>query len=68
MKECRTSKIFKYPRKSFIDTSGEGNGAIQLRGRKIVIADDSQVGGVTTGQKRGQPLVIKASDSVEVSN
>lgn len=51
-----------------IDTSGEGNGAIQLRGRKIAIADDSQVVGVTTGQKRGQPLVIKASESVEVSN
>ncbi|MBW4608408.1 MAG: filamentous hemagglutinin N-terminal domain-containing protein [Hassallia sp. WJT32-NPBG1] len=51
-----------------IDTSGEGNGAIQLRGRKIAIADDSQVVGVTAGQKRGQPLVIKASESVEVSN
>ncbi|MGI8502836.1 MAG: filamentous hemagglutinin N-terminal domain-containing protein [Hassallia sp.] len=53
---------------ALINTSGEGNGAIQLRGRKIAISDDSQVVGVTTAQKRGQPLVIKASESVEVSN
>lgn len=51
-----------------IDTSGVGNGAIQLRGRDIAIADDSQVGGFTLGQKPGQPLVIKASGSVEVSD
>ncbi|GAX41130.1 filamentous hemagglutinin family outer membrane protein [Tolypothrix sp. NIES-4075] len=54
--------------KAVIDTSGEGNGAIQLRGRDIAIADESQVGGTTLGQKQGQPLVIKASGSVEVSN
>jgi len=51
-----------------IDTSGVGNGAIQLRGRDIAIADDSQVGGLTIGQKPGQPLVIKASGSVEVTD
>ncbi|MGI2908854.1 filamentous hemagglutinin N-terminal domain-containing protein [Tolypothrix sp. VBCCA 56010] len=54
--------------KAIVDTSGEGNGAIQLHGRDIAIADSSQVVGVTTGQKPGQPLVIKASESVEVSN
>ncbi|MGJ5672678.1 MAG: filamentous hemagglutinin N-terminal domain-containing protein [Nostochopsis sp.] len=52
---------------SSIDTSGEGNGAIQLRGRNIAITDASQVGGNTTGDKPGQPLTITASESVEVS-
>lgn len=52
---------------AYINTSGEGNGAIQLRGRKIAIADKSQVGGYTQGEKPGQPLALKASESVEVS-
>lgn len=51
-----------------IDTSGEGNGAIQLRGKKIAIAENSQVAGTTEGGNVGQPLTIKASDSVEVVN
>ncbi|MBW4571737.1 MAG: filamentous hemagglutinin N-terminal domain-containing protein [Tolypothrix carrinoi HA7290-LM1] len=52
---------------AFISTDGEGNGAIQLHGRKIAIADNSQLGGFTLGNKPGQPLSIKASESVEVS-
>ena len=53
---------------ALINTSGEGNGGIQLRGRDIAIADYSQIGRFTVGNKPGQPLVIKASESVEVSN
>jgi filamentous hemagglutinin family protein len=53
---------------AFIYTSGEGNGAIQLRGRDIAIADNSQLIAFTVGQEPGQPLVIKASESVEVSS
>lgn len=53
--------------RAFINTDGEGNGAIQLRGRNIAIADNSQVGGFTLGNKPGQPLAIKASESVEVT-
>ncbi|TFI51904.1 S-layer family protein [Mastigocladus laminosus UU774] len=52
---------------AFIDTSGEGNGAMQLRGRNIVIADNSLVGGKTLAEKPGQPLVVKASESIEIS-
>ncbi|MBD2434433.1 MULTISPECIES: beta strand repeat-containing protein [Fischerella] len=52
---------------SFIDTSGEGNGAIQLRGRNVAITGASIVGGITEGNKPGQPLLIKGSESVEVS-
>ncbi|WP_315788994.1 filamentous hemagglutinin N-terminal domain-containing protein [Fischerella sp. JS2] len=52
---------------AFIDTTGEGNGAMQLRGRNIAITSNSIVGGVTTGDKPGQPLTITASESVEVS-
>ena len=53
---------------AFIDTSGEGNGAIQLRGRDIAIADNSQLGGVTREGNAGQLLTIKASESVELNN
>ncbi|MFB2892960.1 filamentous hemagglutinin N-terminal domain-containing protein [Aerosakkonemataceae cyanobacterium BLCC-F50] len=53
---------------ALIDTSGEGYGGIQLRGREIVIADRSQVGSLTMSEKPGQPLNIKASESVEVSD
>ena len=52
---------------AFIDTSGEGNGAMQLRGRNIGISGNSLVGGGTIGEKPGQPLNITASESVEVS-
>ncbi len=52
---------------AFIDTTGEGSGAIQLRGRQIAITDTSAVGGITLGDQPGQPLVIKASESLEVS-
>ncbi len=53
---------------AFINTSGEGNGAIKLRGRNIAIADNSEIGRFTQGNKPGQPLAIIASESVEVSN
>ncbi len=53
---------------TFIGTDGEGNGGIEFRGRKIAIADNSQIGGFTLGNKPGQPLLIKASESVEVTN
>ncbi|MBW4476053.1 MAG: filamentous hemagglutinin N-terminal domain-containing protein [Tolypothrix brevis GSE-NOS-MK-07-07A] len=53
---------------ALIGINGEGNGGLQLRGRDIAIADNSQVTGFTLGKKPGQPLSIKASESVEVSN
>lgn len=53
---------------ALIRTSGEGSGAIQLRGRRIAIADNSRVIGTTLGEKPGQPLTIEASESLELSN
>lgn len=53
---------------ALINTDGEGSGAIQLRGRRIAIADNSRVGGLTEGEKPGQPLTIEASESLELSN
>ncbi|MFB2769558.1 filamentous hemagglutinin N-terminal domain-containing protein [Pelatocladus sp. BLCC-F211] len=50
-----------------IITTSESNGAIQLRGRNIVITNGSQIGGVTTREKSGQPLLLQASDSLEIS-
>ncbi|MBD2605262.1 filamentous hemagglutinin N-terminal domain-containing protein [Scytonema hofmannii FACHB-248] len=54
--------------RALINTSGEGSGGIQLRGRDIAIADNSQIARFTLGNKPGQPLVIKASETVEISN
>ncbi|MFB2892300.1 filamentous hemagglutinin N-terminal domain-containing protein [Aerosakkonemataceae cyanobacterium BLCC-F50] len=51
-----------------IDTTGEGNGAIQLYGRRIAIVNNSRVGGNTEGEKPGQPLALIASESVEIKN
>jgi large exoprotein involved in heme utilization and adhesion len=62
-------KVFQ---KAVIDTSGNGSGAIQLRGRQIAITDGSTVGTANfrdppAPDKEGQPLEINASESVEVS-
>ncbi|HAX80431.1 MAG TPA: hypothetical protein DCY88_32495 [Cyanobacteria bacterium UBA11372] len=53
---------------ALISTDGESSGAIQLRGRRIAIADNSRVRGVTLGEKPGQPVALEASESVELSN
>lgn len=52
---------------SRILTDGTGHGAIQLHGKEIAIANGSEVGGWTLGEKAGEPLTIEASESVEVS-
>lgn len=52
---------------SYIYTDGEGSGAIHLYGKNIVITNNSQIGGTTIGNNPSQPLIIKASESVEVS-
>jgi filamentous hemagglutinin family protein len=48
--------------------SGERNGDVQLRGKQIVIADGSQVGGANDGANPGGNLALKASESVEVTS
>jgi filamentous hemagglutinin family protein len=60
-------KDIQVTEKSIVDISGEGNGVIQLYGKKIAIINKSELGGATTGNKPGQPLAIKASESVELS-
>ncbi len=52
---------------SLAKKAGEGSGAIQLRGNKIVIDEESKVTGRTEGGNAGQPLTIKASDFVDVN-
>lgn len=52
---------------SDIYTTDEGSGSIQLYGKNIVITNNSEVGGLNIANKPGQPLVIKASESIEVS-
>jgi filamentous hemagglutinin family protein len=45
-----------------------GLGDIQLQGRNISIADDSEVGGTNNSSKQGGMLNIKASGTVNISN
>jgi filamentous hemagglutinin family protein len=53
---------------SYVNTSGEGGGNIQLRGRSIAIADGSRVfATVNEGSKPGGTLRVTASDSVELA-
>ncbi|WP_337884692.1 S-layer family protein [Fischerella thermalis] len=48
-------------------TDGKGSGTIQLHGRNIAITGASLVRGVNLGEKPGQSLIVKASESVEIS-
>ena len=52
---------------SYIDTTGDGNGDIQLYGRQIAITGGSQVGGFSDGTDQRGTLAVRASELVEVS-
>ncbi len=52
---------------AFIDTSGDGNGDIQIYGRQIAITGGSLVGGFSEGENQRGTLAVRASELVEVS-
>lgn len=49
-----------------VDASGAGGGEIQIQGRRVAIADGSQIESTTLGAKLGGKLTINASESLEV--
>lgn len=49
-----------------VDASGAGGGEIQIQGRRVAIADSSQIESTTLGAKLGGKLTINASESLEV--
>jgi filamentous hemagglutinin family protein len=50
-----------------VDTSGAGGGDIQVRGRRVVLQDGSQIEASTLGTEPGGTLSVKASESVELT-
>jgi filamentous hemagglutinin family protein len=50
-----------------VDASGIGGGNIQVRGRRVAIADGSQIEASTLGSNPGSTLNVTASESVEVA-
>ena len=52
---------------ALVDTSGERGGEIQIQGRQMTLTDDSQVVSTTFGAEAGGDIVVKASESIEMS-
>jgi filamentous hemagglutinin family protein len=52
---------------AFVDASGEGGGDIQVQGRHVTLTDGSQIVATTQGAKPGGTLLVRASDSLELS-
>ncbi|MEB3283383.1 MAG: S-layer family protein [Lyngbya sp.] len=52
---------------ALVDTSGERGGEIQIQGRQVTLTEGSQVFSFTSGSEMGGDLVVKASESVELS-
>ena len=50
-----------------VDTSGEGSGNIQVRGKRITLNRGSQIAADTLGSKSGGTLSVTASDSLNLT-
>jgi filamentous hemagglutinin family protein len=50
-----------------VDTSGNGGGDIQVRGRRVTLSDGSAMLANTLGNAAGGNLTVKATESVEVT-
>ena len=49
-----------------IDASGDGGGEIQVQGRRVIMNEGSLIRANTLGENPGGPLVIRATESLEV--
>lgn len=52
---------------SEVNTSGESSGDIQVQGRRVIIADGSQVLSINQGAELGGNLTVNASESLELA-
>jgi len=49
-----------------VNTSGEGGGEIQVWGRRVTLAEGSQISATTLGSDAGEDISVNASESVEL--
>lgn len=54
-------------RQAAVDASGIGAGDIQIQGKKVLLADGSQIESSTLGEELGGTLTINVSDAVEIT-
>ncbi|WP_341531454.1 filamentous hemagglutinin N-terminal domain-containing protein (plasmid) [Nostoc sp. UHCC 0302] len=50
-----------------VDSSGEGQGDIQVQARKLTIQDGSEIENSTLGEKAGGTLYVKTTDLIDIS-
>ncbi len=50
-----------------VDASGTGGGDVQVRGKRVTLADSSQIEASTLGSEAGGTLAVTSSESVELS-
>jgi filamentous hemagglutinin family protein len=54
-------------RQAAVDASGIGGGDIQIQGKKLLLADGSQIESSTLGEELGGMLTINVSDAVDLT-
>ena len=52
--------------RSIVDTSGNGNGGIQIQGKKLTLTDSSRILARTFRENAGGDLIVNTSDSIEL--
>jgi filamentous hemagglutinin family protein len=52
---------------AFVDTSGDRGGDIQIQARNLTLSRDSIISSTTFGTETGGNIVVRASDSIEMS-
>jgi filamentous hemagglutinin family protein len=52
---------------AFVNTSGEGGGAIQVWGKQVQLNNGSQIAATTLGTKAGRGLTVNSSESVKLT-
>ncbi|EAZ92971.1 filamentous hemagglutinin N-terminal domain-containing protein [Crocosphaera chwakensis] len=51
---------------AIVDASGDGGGAIQVQGRRVIMNEGSLIRSNTLGANLGRPIIIRATESLEV--
>jgi filamentous hemagglutinin family protein len=52
---------------AFVDTSGDRGGEMQIQARNLTLSGDAIISSITFGTETGGNIVVRASDSVEMS-
>lgn len=57
----------EFGNRSYVDTSDEAGGAIQVQGKRVMLINGSQILSLTQGDHSGGDLTVTASESVELT-